>query len=303
MILKYHLLALNNSLSQFRRNPWSNSFTLLVIAIALALPLMLGVILDNIQNIARGLDIGNQMTIYLKDTATRNDAQVLVTELRKRSGVEHVDYFTAEQTLQAFQERSGFAEALAMLPENPLPAVIVVHPKVAGVTDAEMTQWAQQLQRLPKVDLVQLDQEWLQRLAGLINIADRSIWMLGSLLIIAVALIIGNTIRLLVKNREDEIELIDIMGATRSFVRRPFLYMGVLFGLGGGLLACILVSLSLLALKQPVTELSNLYNSTFLLSSMNIQQVAVVLLFSTITGRSSAYVVVTNYLHSKLPKE
>jgi cell division transport system permease protein len=243
------------------------------------------------------------MTIYLKDTTTRDDALSLVTELRKHKGIERVDYLTPEQTLQEFQERSGFADALAMLPENPLPAVIVVHPKAGGVSNEEMAQWAQQLQRLPKVDLVQLDQEWLQRLAGLIKVADRGIWILAGLLIVAVALIIGNTIRLMIQNRQDEIELIDIMGATRSFVRRPFLYLGVLFGLAGGLLSCILVSVGLLGLKQPVAELANLYNSAFLLSSMNLKQIAVVLLFSTAAGWISAYVVVTHYLISKLPKE
>jgi len=303
MNTKHHQQALHNTLAQFRRNPWSNSFTLLVIGIALALPLTLGVILDNIQQIARGWDVGNQMTIYLKDTATREDAQSLAKQLRLHKGVERVDYLTSEQTLQEFQDRSGFADALAMLPENPLPAIIVVHPKVSGVTDSEMAQWSQQLQRLPMVDLVQLDQEWLQRLAALIKVANRGIWILSGLLIVAVALIIGNTIRLMIQNRHDEIALIDLMGATRSFVRRPFLYMGVLFGLGGGLLACIFVSVGLLSLQQPVAELANLYNSSFLLSHMNLKQIVIVLLFSTLAGWISAYVVVTHYLFGLLPKE
>lgn len=303
MNIKHHQQALKDTFIQFKRNRWSNIFTLLVIGVALALPLTLGVILNNLQEIARGWDVGNQMTIYLKDTASTHDAQALVTQLQKHQGVEKVDYLSAEQTLQQFRERSGFAEALSLLPENPLPAIVVVHPKSNVVTEAEMAQWAQQLQRLPTVELVQLDQEWLQRLAGLIKVADRGIWILSSLLLIAVALVIGNTIRLMIQNRQDEIALVDLMGATRSFVRRPFLYMGILFGFGGGLLACLLVTFALFTLQRPVADVASLYNSTFFLTHMTPLQILIVLICSALAGWTSAYVVVTHYLFGLLPKK
>lgn len=291
----YHQQAILNSWQQLRHHPWSNSVTMAVIGIALALPVILSVILSNVQEMTRGWDVGNQVSVFLKDTTTSSQAQKLVSQLRLQTGVERVDYLSREDTLKEFSEHSGFADAISLLPENPLPAVIVIHPQVS-VSNADIEKWADDLRKLPTVELVQLDQEWLQRLGGLMEVANRGILILSTLLIVAVALVIGNTIRLLIENRHEEIALITIIGGSNHFVRLPFLYSGMWFGLGGGILACILVSGGLLMLQEPTEHLASLYNSSFTIAGMSIVQILKVVIFSMLAGWISAYVVVTHYL-------
>jgi cell division transport system permease protein len=295
-----HIRAAKESWQQMKLHFWSNSFTMIVIGIALTLPVILTVILTNIQDVTQGLNVGNQMTVFLKNTTSDADAQKLASQLRLHKGVENVEYLNREQTLKEFREHSGFAQALDLLPTNPLPAIIVIHPRVGGISNQELTQWVEQLQKLPTVELVQLDQEWLQRLSALMNVAERGVLILGILLMIAVALIIGNTIRLLIENRHEEIALISIIGGTPTFVRRPFLYMGIAFGLAGGILSCLLVTIGLVSLKQPIAQVANLYHSSFMLSGMSFSQIIQVLLLSIFAGWLSAYIVVTHYLRRLL---
>lgn len=294
--LQQHFRAAKESWQQMKLHFWSNSFTMLVIGIALTLPVVLTVILTNLQEVTSGWNMGNQMTVFLKDSASAVEVRKLVNQFRLHQGVERVEYLNKDQTLQEFRTHSGFAEALELLPSNPLPAIIIIHPQTGAISTQELMQWAEQLKRLPEIELVQLDQEWLQRLGALIIVAERGILIISLLLVIAIALIIGNTIRLLIENRHEEIELISIIGGTHAFVRRPFLYTGISFGFCGGVLSCILVNLGLLTLQQPVAQLANLYHSTFILSSMSFSLMLMVLLFSMLAGWLSAYIVVTYYL-------
>jgi len=294
--LENNLKTARTTLQQVRLNLWSNGFTMIVIGIALALPVILAVILSNMQQVTQGWDIGNQITVFLKGTTSDNEGKKLADQIRTRSGVERVDFLSKQAALEEFSSRSGFADALELLPNNPLPAVIIIHPRSGALSDKALVQWADELQKMPTVDLVQLDKEWLQRLGALIQLIDRGIWILAALLIVAVALIIGNTIRLLIQSRREEIVLINIIGATNSFVRRPFLFTGIWFGLGGGIISCFLVSLGMFSLQQPVMQLAGLYSSQFILSGMSFLQILSVLFFSSLAGYISAYVVVTHYL-------
>ncbi len=294
--LFHHQQAIRHSWQQLRHHPWSNFFTMAVIGIAIALPVILSVVLSNVQDMTRGWDVGNQMSVFLKDSTSTTQAQKLVSQFSLKKGVEKVEYLSREDTLKEFSEHSGFATALELLPENPLPAVIVIYPKT-NVPNAELETWAAELQKLPTVELVQLDQEWLQRLGGLMDVANRGILILSILLLLAVGLVIGNTIRLLIENRQEEISLTTLIGANNGFVRRPFLYTGIWFGLGGGILACLLVTIGLFMLQQPTVQLAKLYNSSFMLSGMNITQMFKVLILSMIAGCASAYIVVTHYLY------
>ncbi|MFI4955164.1 MAG: permease-like cell division protein FtsX [Gammaproteobacteria bacterium] len=294
--LQQHLRAAKDSWQQMKLHFWSNGFTMVVIGIALTLPVVLTVILSNLQEVTRSWNVGNQMTVFLKDSTSDADAQKLANQFKLHKGVERVEYLNKEETLKEFREHSGFAEAIELLPTNPLPAIIVIHPRVGGISNQDLTQWAAQLKSLPTVDLVQLDQDWLQRLNALINVAERGILIIGILLFVAIALIIGNTIRLLIENRHEEIALISIMGGTPPFVRRPFLYTGIWFGFCGGILSCILVNLGLLTLQQPIGQLASLYHSSFILSGMSFGLMINVLLLSMLAGWFSAYVVVTHYL-------
>jgi cell division transport system permease protein len=256
---------------QMARAPLATLLTLTVIGITLALPSGLYVMLDNLERLSAGWDRGAQASLFLKRNVTEAGAHKLAQQIRAMSSVAGVDYISREAALAEFKKQSGFGAALNALDSNPLPAVLVVRLSV-GDNPAAVESLMATLARLPGVDLAQLDIEWLRRLAALLQLAERAVAMLAALLSLAVLLIIGNTIRLAVVNRQTEIEIIQLVGGTPGFVRRPFLYTGLLQGLLGGLLAWLLVEASLLLLSGPARELAGLYGSSFALTGLGAEQ-------------------------------
>ncbi|HJX18687.1 MAG TPA: permease-like cell division protein FtsX, partial [Acidiferrobacterales bacterium] len=267
------------TLGQMTRAPLATLLTLTVIGITLALPSGLFVMLDNLERVSAGWDRGAQASLFLKRSVTEAGARKLAQQIRAMSAVAGVDYISREAALVEFRKQSGFGTALNALDSNPLPAVLVVRLAVAD-DPAAVAPLMKTLAGLPGVDLAQLDIEWLQRLTALLRLAERAVAMLAVLLSLAVLLIIGNTIRLAVVNRRTEIEIIQLVGGTPGFVRRPFLYSGLLQGMLGGLLAWLLVEASLLLLSGPARELAGLYGSNFALTGLGADQG----LFLTLAG-------------------
>lgn len=266
-----HAQVLLATFGQMARAPLATLLTLTVIGITLALPSGLYVMLDNLERISAGWDRGAQASLFLKRNVTEAGAQKLAQQIRAMPAVGGVDYISRDAALTEFKKLSGFGNALNALDSNPLPAVLVVRLSV-GDNPAAVESLMATLTRLPGVDLAQLDIEWLRRLAALLQLAERAVMMLAALLSLAVLLIIGNTIRLAVVNRQTEIEIIQLVGGTPGFVRRPFLYSGLLQGLLGGLLAWLLVEASLLLLNGPARELAGLYGSSFALTGLGAEQ-------------------------------
>ena len=265
-----HAQVLLATLGQMARAPLATLLTLTVIGITLALPSGLYVMLDNLERISAGWDRGAQASLFLKRNVTEAGAHKLAQQIRAMSSVTGVDYISREAAFAEFKKQSGFGAALNALDSNPLPAVLIVRLAVDNPAAAESLMTT--LAHLPGVDLAQLDIEWLRRLAALLQLAERGVVMLAALLSLAVLLIIGNTIRLAVVNRRTEIEIIQLVGGTPGFVRRPFLYSGLLQGLLGGLLAWLLVEASLLLLSGPARELAGLYGSSFALTGLGAEQ-------------------------------
>lgn len=273
-ILNYllrHAQVLLATLGQMARAPLATLLTLTVIGITLALPSGLFVMLDNLERVSAGWDRSAQASLFLKNKVSENEAQKLARQIRAMPSVSGVDYISRDAALAEFKKLSGFGTALNALDDNPLPAVLVVRLDVAD-NAAAIEPLMATLASLPGVDLAQLDIEWLQRLAALIKLAERAVAMLAVLLSLAVLLIIGNTTRLAVVNRRTEIEIVQLVGGTPAFVRRPFLYGGLLQGLLGGVLAWLLVEISLLLLGGPASELAGLYGSRFALTGLGIEQ-------------------------------
>ena len=266
-----HAQVLLATFGQMARAPLATLLTLTVIGITLALPSGLYVMLDNLERISAGWDRGAQASLFLKRNVTEAGAQKLAQQIRAMSAVGGVDYISRDAALAEFKKLSGFGTALNTLDSNPLPAVLVVRLSAAD-NPAAVESLMKTLAGLPGVDLAQLDIEWLRRLAALLQLAERAVVMLAALLSLAVLLIIGNTIRLAVVNRQTEIEIIQLVGGTPGFVRRPFLYSGLLQGLLGGLLAWLLVEASLLLLSGPARELAGLYGSGFALTGLGAEQ-------------------------------
>ena len=224
-------------LGQLWRTPVATFLTVAVIGITLALPAGLYVALENVQRLASGWEDTGQISLFLKQDLSEPAIEKLSDKIRRLPAVAWVDYVSREAALAEFKKLSGFGEALGALERNPLPPVLVVHPAAKHTHPKALQSLLQELRRYNEVELAQLDLEWVQRLYAMLDLARQGVLILTAGLALAVLLIIGNTIRLAVLNRRDEIEIIKLIGGTNAFIRRPFLYVGALQGLLGGLAA------------------------------------------------------------------
>ncbi len=264
-----HFQTLFYALGQLSRRPFSTLMTVAVIGIALALPAGMHVMLKNVQTVLSGWDGAAQVSLFLHRETRESAAVSLAEKLRARPEVASVDYISAEQAMEEFRLLSGFGEALGALEENPLPPVLVVHPALNRQSPEALSELVEELGREGSVELAQLDMQWVKRLYGLMDIGRRGVWVLAGLLALAVLLVVGNTIRLAIQNRRDEIVITKLIGGTDTFIRRPFLYTGFWYGLLGGIIAFILVQSSMWLLATPVNNLAGLYNSSFRLDGMD----------------------------------
>jgi len=198
--------------------------------------------------------------------------------------------------LEDFQRYSGLGDALAFLGENPLPAVLVVYPKDGRVKPDAMQRLVDKLKINPAVEIAQWDMQWLQRLHGLIAVGQRAILVVGMLLLVAALVVVGNTIRLAVQNRTQEIKVTKLIGASDSFVRRPFLYSGFFYGLMGGLFAIAVVSSVLWALHEPVRIVAISYSSNFELRGLGVKLSALLLAAGIALGLIGSWLSVSRHL-------
>lgn len=263
-----HAQVLFAALGQLARAPLATALTLAAIGITLALPSGLYVMLNNLERLSAGWERSAQISLFLRRDVSETGAHKLAQQVRALPTVTSVDFISREAAFAEFKRDSGFGAALNALESNPLPAVLIVRPAASDPVAIETL--VASLARLPGVDVAQLDIEWLRRLASLLQLAERGVLLLAVLLSLAVLLIIGNTIRLVVVTRQTEIEIVQLVGGTPAFIRRPFLYTGLLQGLFGGLLAWLLVDVSLWFLNGPAQELAGLYGSGFSLNGLGL---------------------------------
>jgi cell division transport system permease protein len=241
-----------------------------------------------------------QISLYLKLDASVSEGEALRTQIKGMPGVADAEYVSREQALDEFQQQSGLGEALRELPENPLPGVVVVTP--AEVDKPALEALRQRLAELPKVELAQLDLVWVERLAAILKLGDRFVFGLTVLLVSALLLVIGNTIRLHIENRRTEIEVIKLVGGTDAYVRRPFLYMGALYGLGAGVLSWGVLAFGLNWLDDAVVGLSGLYGSDFSLAGVPPADGLSLLLGAVLLGYIGAWIAVARHLRELAPR-
>ncbi|MCP3868928.1 MAG: cell division protein [Gammaproteobacteria bacterium] len=300
--LARHLQVALSSLGRYVRAPLSSLMTTAVIGIAIALPTGLHLLLENIQELGGSWDGTATISLFLHQEASHEAAAGLARQLNLKPGITHVSLIDKNQALQEFQRLSGFADALEALGENPLPEVIVVEPASDRNTPEAARTLLTELQNMPLVALAQLDLQWVQRFHAITDIARRTVAVLASLLSLAVLLIVVNTIRLEIQNRHSEIEIIKLIGGTNAFIRRPFLYAGIWYGLFGGVLAWVLVTLAIGLLDSPVDKLAGLYNSAFVLSGPDFHTVVALIGGSTLLGLAGSWVAVGRHLHEIEPQ-
>lgn len=291
-----HGQAFFSSLGRLWRQPLANFMTIAVIGIALALPATLYILLQNIQQVSHGWDNKAQISLFLKQDVNASQVQVLQQQLMLDQAIGKVKYISPSQGLKEFESQSGFGNVLQQLHSNPLPAVLVVEPGLMVNTPLAIHELLNQLKQLPQVKMAKLDMGWIKRLFGLINLAEHAVWALGFMLGVAVILIVGNTIRLSIQNRRDEIEVTKLVGATNAFVRRPFLYTGIFYGFFGALIAYSLVNLLLFWLAQPVANLAGLYESSFTLSGFSLFSSEMLFLIGMGLGLLGSWIAVARQL-------
>ncbi len=291
-----HLQSLVSSLGRMARSPVSTLMTMAVIGIALALPTGLHVLLENVQAVSAGWENSARISLFLQRDLPEDQVRRLEDRLRAMPGVATVERITPAQALEEFRRLSGFDAALEALGENPLPTVLVVEPRLDYSDPGLVEQLLDRARSLAGVELAQLDMAWVRRLFALMEIGKRGVLVLGALLALAVLLIVGNTIRLAIENRREEIEVQKLIGATDAFIRRPFLYSGLWHGLGGALLAWLLVSLSLALLAGPVRRLALLYESDQVLQGMGAGATLLLLAAGGLLGLAGAWLAVGRHL-------
>jgi cell division transport system permease protein len=297
-----HRIAFFSSLSKLLATPLASLMTAAVIGIALALPATFYALLQNAESLGSGWDSTARISLYLSDATSDERGAALASELTTRSGVDASRHISRAAALDEFRAMSGFGEVLDALDSNPLPGVIVVRPHTQNATPESLAQLAASLQSLPEVDDAVVDLQWIQRLYAIIDVVQRAVLIVAALLSLAVLLVVGNTIRLDILGRREEIVVTKLIGATNGFVRRPFLYSGAAYGLLGGLLALLMVVGALALISSPVESLAELYGSGFRFSNAGVDVAAAVLLGGLLLGLGGAWLAVGRHLDEIEPR-
>ncbi|MDO9371940.1 MAG: permease-like cell division protein FtsX [Gammaproteobacteria bacterium] len=288
-----HARAFSYSLGQLWRARAATLMTAAVIGIALALPTALYLVLEHAQQVSAGWKGGAQVTLLLKQEVSDEAARTLAIRLRAWPALTEVRAISRAEALEEFRRLSGFGAALDALDENPLPAVLVLQ-LTAGQEDAE--RLLAKVRALPEVELAEFDEQWLKRLHAIMAVIERAVQLLALLLAAAVLFIVGNTLRLAVQSRSDEIEVSKLIGASDAFIRRPFLYSGMWHGALGGVCAWVMVSLALWLLHGPVQRLAALYQSDFSLSGLGFTLTLWLVAAGAVLGLLGAWLSVGRHL-------
>ncbi len=296
-----HVSTAIAALGRLARHPFASLMTILVIAVTLAVPSAMHLLIKNAQSVSATWDSALDFSIYLQADTSINDARRLADLIQQRADVEQVTLISSDEALAEFRDQSGFGEALDHLTVNPLPHTLVVRPGSAS-TAVMISLLHEELGNLPEADIVQVDTEWVRRFHAILDILQRSIAIGAALLGAAIIVIIGNTIRLDIQNRHEEIEVTKLIGASDAFVRRPFLYSGLWYGLGGGLFALVLVRYGLYAIEAPVTRLAGLYNSPFSILALDLTESLLIICAGVTLGLAGSWVAAARHMRRIEPR-
>jgi cell division transport system permease protein len=300
--LERHLQTLVGSLGRLWTQPFATLLTILVIGIALALPACLHVLVQNVRVASGGWGNALDISVYMKPAATLEQAQQAEKRIAQRRDVEDVTLVKADDALAEFRKDSGFGEALDALKDNPLPHALVVRPAAEFRDPALVDTLSADLRKIDGVDIVQLDTAWVSRFNAILDVVRRVVLLAAGLFALGILVIVGNTIRLDIENRRDEIEVTKLVGGSDGFVRRPFLYNGVWYGLGGGLVAWLTVTVVIALLGEPVQRIAGLYGSSFQLHGLGSAGSAVLLVGGVLLGWLGSFIAATKEIRGIEPK-
>ena len=298
--LVHHQITAVESLLRLLSTPVQSVMTWLVVAIALVLPTTLYVGLDNAQQLGARVQNTGQMSVFIHKRAKDSAIQSLSERLLSKPEVARVSLVSPSEALAEFQLHSGFGNIVESLDRNPLPAVLLVEPALENTDAATLVRLQTNILQEAIVEDVSIDLKWLERLNQMM--AQRLVMALALLLVLGVLLVVGNTIRLAIEGRRDEILVVKLVGGTNAFVRRPFLYTGLWYGLGGGVLAALILSGGLAWLAGPVGDLADLYQSEFRLQGLDWNASVSLILGAGLIGLCGAWLAVGRHLGQIEPK-
>lgn len=296
-----HIQQAIGSLGDLWRTPFTSVMTVFVLGISLALPATLHLFVKNAQQVSEQWDSASQITLFLKLSINDKSAQNLVKRLKLYPEVTDVHYISAKQALKEFKILSGFGQSLEYLEKNPLPATILVIPTNRASQADAANELLAKLTQEREVDQAKLDLEWLTRLEAIAQLIKDIVSCVALLLCLSVVLIVGNTIRLAILSQQDAIAIMKLVGATDSFIQRPFLYSGFWYGIFGGILSWVVVSLLAQYLSTAVGNLTDLYQSNFQLQGLAFSEAAMLIILAVLLGLVGSYISVRNHIRAIEP--
>ena len=299
--LTRHLQTLVGALGRLSQQKLATLLTTLVIGIALALPACLHLLIANAQTATGNWNRAVDLSVYMKIPTSVDELRRVADRVRQRRDVAEVDVLTADEALKEFRRDSGFGPAIDALTSNPLPHSIIVHPKGEFATATHLEELAKDIRSQPSVEMVQLDTAWVNRLQAILEAVRRAVLLTAAFLAVGVMAIVGNTIRLDIQNRRAEIEVTKLVGGSDAFVRRPFLYSGVWYGIGGGLIAWLLTAIVVGVLRDPVQRIAGLYGSGFQIAGLGLQPTLILLASGVVLGWLGSYISASRHLRQIEP--
>ncbi len=299
-----HAHALFSSLGRIVAAPFNSIMTISVLAIAISFVSGFYILEVNIQQLAVHIEANNQISLFLRDDVSEAHANKLAESIRKNSNVQNVKLITKEEAATEFQTYSGFGSAINELEKNPLPIVLQVLPKKNLDDIHELEALQKEFQQSPEVDVVQIDLQWIERLQSITNVVKLFANMLSILLGVAVLVIIGNTVRLELHNRREEVVILKLVGATNSFIQRPFLYAGFWIGFISSIFAWFIVTVLMLILRYSVEKLSSLYGGSFHMLFLSLTDTLTLIVVSSLLGVFASWTVISYQMHlTRLKKQ
>ncbi|WP_248883999.1 permease-like cell division protein FtsX [Acidithiobacillus acidisediminis] len=296
MSLHVRLQALGNARDTLLRQPIASLLTIIALAVVFALPVGLFTALGNLQQLLASWHNQAQISLYLHDDATPQAIAQLRSQLRQSPGVVDVRFVGKNQALDDFQHYAGMTAAIHTLGENPLPASLIVELNPLAQSPADLESQVQRWSHEPIVRSAQSDLKWVARLQAIVALGTRAVYLLAVLLALGAVLVMGNTIRLHIEQRRDEIEISSLVGATKGFIRRPFLYQGLIQGVLAGFLAWLIVAIAFAVLQGPVSHLASLYGTNFPLRGLTPGEGFLLVLISAALGWLGSLVAVGRHL-------
>lgn len=296
-----HVQTSLGALGRLSQHKLATLLTTLVIGIALALPACLHLLIANAQTATGNWNRAVDLSVYMKIPTAVDEVRRIADKLRQRRDVADVEVLTADEALKEFRRDSGFGPAIDALTSNPLPHSLIVHPRGEYATAAHLEDLAADIRAEPSVDMVQLDTAWVNRLQAILEAVRRAVILTAAFLAIGVMAIVGNTIRLDIQNRRAEIEVTKLVGGSDAFVRRPFLYSGVWYGVGGALIAWLLTAVVVGALREPINRIAGLYGSGFQIAGLGPEPTLILLGAGVVLGWLGSYVAASRHLRDIEP--